>query len=288
MGLLDKVKNIFTEEVEDDDVKVEQIQKEVTHVSIESPAVNRNTRQDSLLDDNLVTRDDNRVIFSELDEVEAKTKKPVLFDDHAFDDLGKIEKKENNMSHKVRTESRHNYNGGYDKNYSFKSYGGNTAKSEVKKVFTPTPIISPIYGILDKNYHKEDIVEKRNGTADGLSVDSIRNKAYGKVDSKVEEDIFKNSILFNDPDKEVDNDVLSGLASDKEDVLSQDTEQNIRDLEEITMDLTKELDNLLSKKDALSKKERQANENDNDALEENDLFDLIDSMYEEGDDKNDD
>ena len=38
MGLFDKVKNIFTEEVEEEpEVKVEQIKKEVTHVAIESP-----------------------------------------------------------------------------------------------------------------------------------------------------------------------------------------------------------------------------------------------------------
>ena len=37
MGFLEKVKNMFTEEVEDDDVKVEKIKKDVTKVSIESP-----------------------------------------------------------------------------------------------------------------------------------------------------------------------------------------------------------------------------------------------------------
>ena len=37
MGFLEKVKNMFTEEVEEDDVKVEQIKKEVTHVKIDSP-----------------------------------------------------------------------------------------------------------------------------------------------------------------------------------------------------------------------------------------------------------
>ena len=36
MGFFDKVKNMFTEEVEDD-VKVEQIKRDVTHVAIESP-----------------------------------------------------------------------------------------------------------------------------------------------------------------------------------------------------------------------------------------------------------
>lgn len=32
---------------------------------------------------------------------------------------------------------------------------------EPKKVFKPSPIISPVYGVLDKNYHKEDIVTKK-------------------------------------------------------------------------------------------------------------------------------
>ena len=39
MGFFDKVKNMFTEEVEDDEVKVEQIKSDVKKVSIESPNV---------------------------------------------------------------------------------------------------------------------------------------------------------------------------------------------------------------------------------------------------------
>ena len=39
MKFLEKVKNMFTEEVEEDEVKVEKIKKEVTHVPIESPIV---------------------------------------------------------------------------------------------------------------------------------------------------------------------------------------------------------------------------------------------------------
>ncbi|MBQ4031791.1 MAG: hypothetical protein II625_08565 [Bacilli bacterium] len=32
-----------------------------------------------------------------------------------------------------------------------------------KKPFTPSPVISPVYGILDKNYTKEDIVDRKGG-----------------------------------------------------------------------------------------------------------------------------
>ena len=32
---------------------------------------------------------------------------------------------------------------------------------EEKKSFKPSLIISPVYGVLDKNYHKEDITSKK-------------------------------------------------------------------------------------------------------------------------------
>lgn len=64
-------------------------------------------------------------------------------------------------------------------------------------------------------------------------------------------------------------------------------EKNIRELEEITMDLTKELDNLLLKKETFNSKkaalvQEQPDEDIEEPLTENELFNLIDSMYEEG------
>ena len=38
-----------------------------------------------------------------------------------------------------------------------------TTKKEEKKPFTPSPVISPVYGILDKNYTKDSIVDKKGG-----------------------------------------------------------------------------------------------------------------------------
>lgn len=63
-------------------------------------------------------------------------------------------------------------------------------------------------------------------------------------------------------------------------------EKNIRELEEITMDLTKELDNLLLKKETFNSKkaalvQEQPDEDIEEPLTENELFNLIDSMYEE-------
>ena len=67
-------------------------------------------------------------------------------------------------------------------------------KKEDKSYFKPSPIISPIYGILDKNYTKEDVKEKKEVrlttySRGNVSVDDIRNKAYGALaDPEVEED----------------------------------------------------------------------------------------------------
>ncbi len=89
-----------------------------------------------------------------------------------------------------------------------------------KKPFTPSPVISPVYGILGENYKKDDIVDKRNGmkrervvkpiishvvTEEEIeakneeikkeepikvNIDTVRLKAYGSLD-KMEEDAQK-------------------------------------------------------------------------------------------------
>ena len=242
MGFFDKVKNMFTEEVEDD-VKVEQVKKEVTHVSIETPQINNFD----------IGEDVEKDI-----EYDNTISKPVFFDDNDFKDL--------NLDNDYETEK-----------YIEKDIYGirNEEKKEEKKVFKPTPIISPVYGILDKNYHKEDIVSRtdtKSVTNDvEPSIDSIRNKAYGTLEDELENTLFgNNSILFKqireeEPEKveleKIDDDALTNL----------------------TDDISKELDELLSKKE----KYLDNNETKDDVVTD-DLLDFIDStLYKDGDDEYD-
>ena len=51
-------------------------------------------------------------------------------------------KKEGKMSEQIKKENL---------------YGTKIEKKEPAKVFKPTPIISPIYGVLDKNYNKDEM-----------------------------------------------------------------------------------------------------------------------------------
>ena len=50
-----------------------------------------------------------------------------------------------------------------------------------RKYSKPSPIISPVYGILDKDYPKDEIRRSSENSynAKEASVDEIRNKAYG-------------------------------------------------------------------------------------------------------------
>ena len=109
---------------------------------------------------------------------------------------------------------------GMDKTFSVPMYEyGSYEKKDEKTVFKPSPIISPIYGILDKNYKKEDVVQKKDVrittsySRSRVSVDDVRNKALG-VD--IHEDIIKQpeETTFEIDDTEDDN-LLVDLTDEK-------------------------------------------------------------------------
>ena len=244
MGFFDKVKNMFIDDEKDDDVKVEQVKKEVTKVFIESPKVD--------------TYDITDELTMDMDEEKEETNfsRPVFFDDNDFKDLNlSLEKEEAKPIEKD-------------------VYGRKieTPKTEEKKIFKPTPIISPVYGVLDKNYHKEDIVSRSEVKESPVdlepSIDSIRNKAYGTLEDELENTLFgNNSILF----KQIKEEPTEELELEK---LDDDVLTNL------TEDISKELDELLTKKEKyLDVKEEKEEVTD-------DILDFIDStLYRDGDEE---
>lgn len=156
-----------------------------------------------------------------------------------------------------------------------------------QRIFKPTPVISPIYGILDKDYKKDEIKEKTNSRSNQMSskitnYDTVRRKAYGTLEDELEDtlnsmnristDIINNEV--NNIDKEVKNlskvSRIEDLISKIDDVSDEiDKSMSIGELEDSV-----HLDNF----------EDENSKTVSDNTLEHDLFNLIDSMYDDKED----
>lgn len=212
MGLMNKLRDMFTEEVED--VEEEPIKKEVIQVEIPAPQ-------------------QKEEVVEEPPKKEERVQQPIFFDDNDFANLEPPKKVEKSS--------------GYMKKHTSYEKPKKVEEKQEKKVFKPTPIISPVYGVLDKNYHKEDIKQKNNYSSSAyynhkdVSIDDIRKKAYGTLEDDLE------VTLFGEPEKV---DVEPETDLDMFDELLEETG------------------------------------NKNETVDDSDLFNLIDSMYEKEDDNN--
>lgn len=143
---------------------------------------------------------------------------------------------------------------------------------EEKKPFSLSPIISPVYGILNENYTKDDIVsrEERSFTRSSFdnkpNLDEVRKKAYGTIEEEVNITISKQSDEIINSIDEAD-DIKESVGNDG---------ISIDDLlvEEDTPIIEKTENTPKAKKE--KPKEKPVNE------DTDDLFDLIDSLYEGG------
>lgn len=166
-------------------------------------------------------------------------------------------------------------------------------RTEEKKKFKPSPIISPVYGVLDKDYTKDDVLPKKKDDdiprRRDLSIESVRKKAFGSLEDEIENTITK-------PREEFFEEVSEELKyTDKHEEVFEE-KKNIEELlrdsahEEIIVpeedddflidDIENELD-IYEKEDTLEQLDSKARElNDEDTLEQ-DLFELIDSMYDD-------
>ncbi len=177
---------------------------------------------------------------------------------------------------------------------------GSVSRQKEKKEFHPSPIISPIYGVLDQNYKKDDIVTKKevritsSYKSKNIDVDSVREKAYGNSDDIFEEELTSNKQKETpkDDEKETDDFVIK-----EEDSLLDISDDNTPSVAKVTMGDAEEyysdlgLEYNIDYKDVSHEKatgrrtdlknfDEEEPKNDDTSIEDN-LFDLIDSMYDE-------
>lgn len=284
MGLFDKVKNLFTEEVE-----VEE-ENYVKPIKREKPIEVEQIRSEPVVSEvKLNLEDSPKIAESPVITREERPRMPVYFDDKAFEDLKGFEADRKDDVRKNNRETKFNKKIKNDNLYK----GNNKDEIVTKKIFKPSPIISPVYGVLDKNYKKDDVKSKPNRRETVKitpTIDDVRAKAYGSLEDDLENTLFTSGTLTLD-EKEIQRNL-----DESKDFLKDD-----KDLE--TTDLSRELElqrqkideiNEYIKNNSVSKKKEKVDlkpELDLDSsLEENEgveseLFDLIDSMYEKRDEE---
>lgn len=198
-----------------------------------------------------------------------------------------------------KKEEKNIYGSNLDKEIKIHEYGGYEKQKE-KKEFHPSPIISPIYGVLDQNYKKDDIVTKKeiritsSYKSKNIDVDSVREKAYGNTDDIFEEELTSNKKHDEEP---IETDELDDFEITEEESLLDISAENTPSVAKVTMGDAEEyysdlgLEYNIDYKDASHEKAtgrrtdlKDFKEDDyqkEDTSIEDNLFDLIDSMYDE-------
>lgn len=184
------------------------------------------------------------------------------------------------IKEEVKTrDSRVNDTGNQTGDYRQNIYNKPLASKEPVKKFTPSPVISPVYGVLDKNYRKEDILPRAysEGTLPKImDVDNVRKKAFGILEKNIDSEDNAQLDNFAGENEMQMMDISKELDADEE--IGKTTRIDISDVREIE-------DDIKNKKEETVELTNKSNKNDEEDSLEKDLFNLIDSMYESREDK---
>ena len=176
-------------------------------------------------------------------------------------------------------DSRISDTGNQASEYRQNIYNKPVASKEPIKKFTPSPVISPVYGVLDKNYRKEDILPRASseGTLPKImDVDNVRKKAFGILEKNIDSDDNEQLKDFSSENEMQMTDISKELDADEE--IGKTTRIDISDVKEIEEDIK-------DKQEERVELTNKSNKNEEEDSLEKDLFNLIDSMYENREDK---
>lgn len=327
MGLFDKVKKVFLEDVEEEvEEKEEPVAKKIalpkTEKKEEKPEIVEQDEEDVIID--LVDEEEpiapvveeKRKVIDFSDEDLVPTQKRSRIDVSSYSDFpqGRRSDKRTEVPTKkeiIKEEFTEydvedtpvveevvqptSFEDVYGKEKPVEEHGLYEGRNQ-KKSFTPTPVISPVYGILDKNYKKDDVVSKKeirlsSATPKKMDLDQVREKAYGDLTNDISQSM--QDIDIEDEIVDLSEDKIYDLNESDGPVVQKVT---IGDAEEYFNDLGLEYnndykDNSTTTKrrsekeeiveDEFKEEEKEVITNDSEEGLESNLFDLIESMYEE-------
>lgn len=309
MGLLDKLKNLFTDEeeiIETQEIEVEEEPK------VEEPPklptfmrekIEKEEKQINILEEK--AKEEEKFSDRELVKPNNSFKFPVAFEEKDFEVPSYNTQ---NVMQKVKEKEKEK------KKSVSELYTKKEDKKKEKHVFKATPIISPVYGILDKNYKKEELKAKKESEYElkrpskKVDFESVRMKAFGTLADELQDNLLDDlSDVKEASNVEVyhDEELLSDIIEEpkKEDTTIGTAEENYYDFG-VAYEVPKEKDKdeeasdvkiinhndedvvaeKIEVKEENNNKETKKSSNTEDMELTDDLFDLIDSMYEERED----
>lgn len=273
MGILNKIKDILFEE--DPDSKEEVVKKvdskpiaeKIEPQKVEVPKQVEREEHLEQVSERELFKPDNNFTFPDFNEEEFSNMtrpKP-----KATTNILEYERKK-------KMEKRYDY-GKYER----------VEKTEVveKKKFKPSPIISPVYGILNEDYKPEDIKTKSD-VSGSLDINSVRKKAFGEEvkqpDSTYYEETVTVKLKENEEEKIKRVKTIDELLEDTSDVTINVSKNDEVYEPKISYDkVDEDLEELTKEKEIEEVNENNSHEDD---TLESDLFDLIDSMYDNRED----
>ena len=275
MKLFDKVKNFFFEE--------EEYEDEIEEVNIKKKEIPKKKT--------IIKEEPKREINSEITERELfKAERTFNFPMDIDDDFVPAVNEE--IKEPIKEEPKREIR------QKRKTYTPPVIKEVEKqdaKKFRPTPIISPIYGIMEGEYIKPE--EKNNDLSKTkefsitkrVNFDDVRKKAYGTVKNEETEEGENKSIFFNLDDSEEEKSYVPDDLNENEDdikITYNDVDYDNEDTDEDDDIEVPKIKRLRSKK-----QNQELDENEEDAIlsetKEQDLFNLIDNMYNSEDEEED-
>ena len=216
MGLFEKIKGLFYDE-EEIDVPEEQRKEEISIKSGNIAVMEQNNEKRETVVETREMKQQLKINeqpkIDEIDEVVSERdlvsttqnfKFPIIFED---EDIAQIEKKEPVKKKEENLEPKKS-----DTKYQKPVLDRKVIDEVVKKPkkFQPTPIISPIYGILDKNYDQKSSTKNSSTTYKKdnemeLNFDTIRQKAYGTLADDLENEMTKSEATIDAIENKIDN-----------------------------------------------------------------------------------
>ena len=224
MGLLDKIKNLFLEdEIEEDEVELEEENKTVYQEPKDIlPKVMRETikkeEEETLKFAELKTPKENKVVKEVKEEVKPREEIPQRKFSFPMDFEDEVTPSRVNVSNnRVNASSNKGTLNTEREVQAPKKVSELYVKKETreKPKFKPTPVISPVYGVLDKNYKKEEVVERAEENVEmkrpskKVDFETVRKKAFGNLTDEIKDNLMcENCELY----KEVKR--ISSISSD--------------------------------------------------------------------------